>query len=232
MAKLRGYEVEVYEKRPDFRETDTYEGRSINLALSERGLSALDKVGLKEKVREGGLPMRSRLIHSLSGHLDEQPYDEVGGKCIYSIGRRFINEVLVNEGEKAGVRFLWNHKVESYSLRTGHISFLQLHQEKPKEVKDADLVVASDGAFSALRQCISGNPFFRHELNQHYIEHGYKELAILPKDGKHRIRNDVLHIWPRGEFMMIALPNLDGSFTVTLFMPFRGKRGSFFLLNF
>ncbi len=216
----RGVKVEVYERRPDMRAIDISAGRSINLAISHRGLKALDRVGLKEKVLEMVIPMPGRMIHDVEGNTNFQPYGK-NGQHINSVSRGGLNALLMTEAEKAGVKIHFNQRCLKMNLETGKASF---RDEKSGETQDviADHIYGTDGAFSEVRHAMMMTD--RFDYSQTYLKHGYKELSIPPaEDGGYRIEKNALHIWPRGGYMLIALPNLDGSFTVTLFLAFEGK---------
>ncbi|XP_076463715.1 kynurenine 3-monooxygenase-like [Babylonia areolata] len=214
----RGFTVELFEMRPDIRTQEVVKGRSINLALSVRGREALKRVGLEDRVIQKGIPMYSRMIHDRSGTLRQIPYGK-GQQNIMSVDRRLLNEVLLDAAEQySNVKTHFNHKVVRCDFQAGEIVFLHEGQEVKKTV---DLIVGADGAFSAVRQQMMKRPELLFDLQQHYIPHGYMELNIPPtQDGQFAMGVNHLHIWPRNDFMMIALPNLDKSYTTTLFMPF------------
>lgn len=228
MLAKRGYDVEVYERRPDFREAGYIGGRSINLALSERGWKAVEIAGIREKIEKVALPMPGRMMHGLDGSLTFQPYGEEG-QAIYSVSRGGLNIELVNiADEQEQVRFYFGQACRGVDPDSGSVQFEDLKTGARYEI-ESDLVFGTDGAFSAVRNSLQRLPRFNY--SQHYIEHGYKELSIPPnEDGSHRMHTNALHIWPRGQFMLIALPNFDGSFTCTLFLPFEGEE-SFGNLN-
>lgn len=213
----RGYRVSVFEGRPDMRKHSLNSGRSINLALSNRGWRSLREVGLEAEVKKMVIPMKGRMMHDESGNLTFQPYGKAG-QHINSISRSGLNVLLINAAEKEGVEFIFKHKCTYVNYKTSIITFdVDGHMDKLR----CDLIIGADGAYSAVRNAIYRTNRFNY--SQLFIEHGYKELAILPtEEGKHRLETNALHIWPRGRFMLIALPNLDGSFTVTLFLPFEG----------
>jgi len=217
----RGYNVSVYERRPDMRERATDAGRSINLALSQRGIRALHEVGLADTLRQNAIAMHGRMMHDIRGQLSYQPYGKEG-QYINSISRSGLNKVLMTEAEKLGVKFYFEHRCTSVDLQTTTLH-LQLSQKgtTSQVSKKFDVIIGSDGAFSAVRSAMQVTD--RFDYSQHYIEHGYKELHI-PSDtnGGFRLEKNALHIWPRESFMMIALPNPDGTFTCTLFLPFEG----------
>ncbi len=210
----RGHEVKIYERRPDARLNQLDGGRSINLALSDRGLQALAKVGLDEKVlKEMAIPMYRRVMHDQAGNLSYQPYGQEG-QAINSVSRAGLNMLLMGEAEKHGVKIKFEAPCQGIDLDTATAQF---GDEKTK----ADLLFGADGAFSAVRGAMMKTDRFSY--SQQYIEHGYKELEIPPaKNGEFLMEKEALHIWPRGNYMLIALPNPDGSFTCTLFFPHEG----------
>lgn len=212
----RGHKVNVYERRPDMRLAGYVGGRSINLALSHRGWKALKKIGLDKAVEQIAIPMRGRMIHDLSGATSLLPYGKEG-QAIYSVSRGELNRMMVVEAEKfADVKFHFDCKCSSMDFEKNTIVF-----ENGESIK-ADLIFGADGAYSQVRYEMQKTPNFN--LSQQHEEYGYKELHIPPgANGGHKIDKHALHIWPRKSFMMIALPNLDGSFTVTLFAPFNGE---------
>ncbi|RZC37274.1 kynurenine 3-monooxygenase, partial [Asbolus verrucosus] len=213
----RGYSVTVFEYRNDIRLDKFVHGRSINLALSNRGRSALSAVQLENLILKSAIPMKGRLLHSIKGETKNIPYDNRSNQCIYSVGRNYLNGVLLTEMEKyPNVKICFNHKLIRVNFEEEVITILDLKTQEAKTCY-ADLIVGADGAFSTLRRFMQQTPLF--EFNQTYIKHGYLELTIPAERGNKMVPNH-LHIWPREEFMMIALPNEDSSWTVTLFMPF------------
>ncbi len=214
----RGYKVSVYERRPDMRSHIMGAGRSINLALSNRGIRALEEVGLAKQLKENAMPMHGRMMHDVSGNLTFQAYGKQG-QFINSISRTGLNMVLMEEAEKHGVDFHFDHRCLEINLDKTEISFQ--HYGGVKHVP-SDLIVGADGAFSAVRGSLQISD--RFDYSQHYIEHGYKELRIPPgPNGEFLMEKKALHIWPRESFMLIALPNPDATFTCTLFFPFEGE---------
>jgi len=213
----RGFDVRVFERRPDLRRTAGSAGRSINLALSTRGLTALRGVGLDQAALEISLPMRERMMHGADGTITRQPYS-ARGECIYSISRRGLNELLLNRAEShENVSFHFEHACRGGDLAQSRVDFRQAGGDGVSH--SADLVVGADGAFSALRAQMMRTD--RFEYAQSYLSYGYKELTMPPTaDGGFALDPGALHIWPRHEFMMIALPNPDCTFTCTLFLPF------------
>ncbi|XP_057365816.1 kynurenine 3-monooxygenase-like [Daphnia carinata] len=217
MAK-RGHHVELYELRDDIRLMEHVPGRSINLAMSIRGRSGLKEVGLEDEIiKNHGLPMESRMIHRVDGSTYQIPYGKKG-QCIYSVGRRFVNEVLLNAAEKLpNVHFNFAHKMVDSDLDKGTMTFKNLNNGEIVET-NADLILGTDGAYSAVRKQFMKRARFNY--SQEYIPCYYLELCIPPTaSGNFAMNPKCLHIWPRGSFMMIALPNQDASWTVTLFMP-------------
>ncbi|MFB4310049.1 FAD-dependent oxidoreductase [Actinomadura sp. GTD37] len=204
----RGVPVTVYERRPDPRAAGAERGRSINLAVSARGLAALERVGLRERALGHALPMHGRMVHPLPGARNFQPYSADGGRAINSIGRAELNRSLLDAAEATpGVTLRFSQRVAGVDTEAGAV-LLEGAAAEP-----ADVVLAGDGAYSAVRRSLG----FDHDAD--FLEHGYKELTVPPRDGEFALDPDALHIWPRGTSMMIALPNLDRSFTCTLFWP-------------
>lgn len=216
-----GCEVDVYEGRGDPRARGIVGGRSINLAISTRGLYALSEVGLEQEILSIATPMRGRMIHGPRGELTYQPYGTKSTHAINSVSRGALNLKLIEAAARCeGVRLLFDRKCNGVDLETGRVHFVDGRGESA--TSGDGLVIGADGAFSAVRA--SMQRLDRFSYSQHYLEHGYKELSIPPAaDGSHRMEKNALHIWPRRSFMMIALPNIDGSFTCTLFLPFAGE---------
>ncbi len=216
----RGYRVDLYERRPDMRAAGYVGGRSINLAMSERGWAAIDKAGIREKIEKVAIAMPGRMMHAENGELSYQAYGKAN-EAIYSVSRGGLNlELLHIAAGFPNVHFHFEHRCADLDLLEPRITFEDTRTGEHKTV-DAPLIFGADGAFSAVRLALQRTD--RFDFAQQYIEHGYKELSIPPTpDGRHRIDPNALHIWPRGNFMLIALPNADGSFTCTLFLPFEG----------
>ncbi|MBL7916014.1 MAG: FAD-dependent monooxygenase [Bacteroidia bacterium] len=215
-----GYKVEIFERRPDMRKDKISAGRSINLALSERGWRGLNGVGLSDAVRKVAIPMAGRMIHHQDGNINYQAYGKEG-QAIYSVSRGGLNCVLMDESEKSGATIHYNERCTHVDLDKNIASFENIVTGR-KQTLTADLIISSDGAYSAGRLSLLFTDRFNY--SQSYLEHGYKELTIPPAaDGTHQLDKNALHIWPRGGYMLIALPNMDGSFTCTLFFPFEGS---------
>ena len=221
-----GYKVQIFEKRPDIRKAEIAAGKSINLALSARGWKAFETVGVADEIRKIAIPMNGRTMHDLEGNLTYQPYGKEG-EAIYSVSRGGINAKMMDIAEKSGnVSISCNQLCTDVDLDNGIVYFQHTETKQKLEIQ-ADLVFAADGAFSAVRyNGMQQTNRFNYE--QRYIEDGYREI-LLPanEDGTYKLDKNSLHIWPRGRFMLIALPNEDGSFTCTLFMPFENNESSF-----
>ncbi|MBR9914779.1 MAG: FAD-dependent monooxygenase [Algicola sp.] len=215
----RGYNVTVYEMRPDLRKTDISAGRSINLAFSDRGNKAMKLVGIEHKVKDLCIPMNGRMIHDKEGHTFMSNYSGREHEYINSISRGELNGLLLTEAEKHdNVTIHFNKKCKSVDFENTTARF-QDYVTKDEFIEDADVIIATDGAGSALRKSYYLKKKFLFSFSQNYLTHGYKELSILPaENGGYKTYKNALHIWPRKDFMLIALPNLDGSFTVTLFL--------------
>ncbi len=217
----RGYSVTVMEMRPDLRRTDISAGRSINLAFSDRGNKAIKMVGLETEVKKLCIPMHGRMLHDKNGNTFLSNYSGRTHEYINSISRQDLNALLLNEAEKhKNVTIHFNQKCTSVDFENT-IAHFEDYTTKAKTSKSATCIIATDGAGSALRKSYYLERKFLFSFSQDYLTHGYKELCILPtKNGDYKTYKNALHIWPRGDFMIIALPNLDGSFTVTLFLSY------------
>jgi kynurenine 3-monooxygenase len=223
--KRAGHTVHVYDRSPDIRKIQ-FSGRSINLAMSNRGWKALDGVGVGDAVREIAIPMDKRAIH-LVDKLNFQNYG-LEGECIYSISRGTLNRKMIDLAEEAGAEFFFEHKIWDVTLDDATLHIGETERGAWEE-KKYDMVFGADGAFSRIRHRMQRQSMFNY--SQEFLNMGYKELNIPANpDATHKLDKNSFHIWPRGEYMLIALPNLDGSFTCTLFMPFEGEN-SFSLLK-
>lgn len=219
LLRKKGYEVVIYERRPDMRNADISAGRSINLAISHRGWKTLEMLDAKEQIERLAIPMPGRFLHQSDGTSTFQSYGK-NGEAIYSVSRGELNKTLMNIAEATGVRIHFNRKCINVNV-LNNLIHLQDENGQYETVK-CDLLFGADGAFSSLRTSMS----FMDRVNfeQMYIEHGYKELSIPPgANNTWLIDKNALHIWPRKNYMMIALPNTDGNFTCTLFFPFEGN---------
>ena len=230
----RGYDVDLYERRADPREGNIIGGRSINLALSTRGIHALEQLGVADEVLQHAIPMRGRMIHDKPGNLHFAPYDVDPNKHINSIGRAALNTAVIEAAQRyPNVRVHFSHRCTDVDLDSGTAELVDSSVEAGVSPADpvrqvievsADAIIGVDGAFSAVRQSMH-KKLADFEYDESYLAHGYKELTIPPAlDGSWRMEKEALHIWPRKSFMMIALPNPDGSFTCTLFWEFEGPR--------
>ncbi len=221
MLGQKGYRVELYEKRPDPRTGQGGPGRSINLALSTRGLHALERAGIAADILKSAIAMPGRMIHGLDSSLTYQPYSKNPDEYINSVSRAQLNIDLINAAEKQeNVTLHFNQRCIDADLDAPAADFVDGDTGETHRVA-GDLLIGADGAFSAVRGRMQRTDLF--DYRQDYLEHGYKELTIPPsEDGGFRIEKNALHIWPRRSYMMIALPNADGSFTCTLFWPLKG----------
>ncbi|WP_067438724.1 FAD-dependent oxidoreductase [Nocardioides jensenii] len=209
----RGHRVTLYERRDDPRATGAERGRSINLALSARGLSALAEVGLEDDVLAQGLPMHGRMVHAPDAAPQLQPYSADRDRAIHSVSRSRLNEILLDTAEAVpGVSIEFGHQLDGIDLDTGSLTFRTAEGALDRP---ATLVLGADGSYAASRRAVTFRPGF--DFSQDYLSHGYKELTVPALDGDFALDPGALHIWPQGSSMMIALPNLDRSFTCTLF---------------
>jgi kynurenine 3-monooxygenase len=216
MAK-RGFEVNLFERRSDMRKATAYQGRSINLALSTRGLHALEKIGLDKEILADAIPMYGRMMHSKTGELSYHPYGK-SGQAINSVSRGRLNLKLIElADELPNINIYFNSKCIDVDVNKATATF-ELEDGSLKTIT-SDRILGTDGAFAASRGKLQISERFNY--SQHYLHVGYKELEIpAGENGKFLMEKNALHIWPRGSFMMIALPNPSGDFTCTLFMPY------------
>ena len=217
----RGFAVRLYERRPDMRRVYISAGRSINLALSTRGIHALREAGVWHVVEPIIISMRGRMMHSVAGELTFMPYGKDETEVINSISRADLNIALMNAAEQSGATLHFNERCTGFDLRSGAVELR--NEETGAETSIAsDVVIGADGAASAIRSEMLKLP--RFNFSQQYLDYGYKELTIpVGLSGNHVMETHALHIWPRGTFMLIALPNIDGSFGCILFLPFEGE---------
>jgi kynurenine 3-monooxygenase len=216
----RGFSVEIYERRPDMRRVRTSAGRSINLALSTRGIHALQQAGLWEKMRGITIPMKGRMMHSIAGELTFQPYGKNEAEVIHSISRAELNIALMNAAEEQGATIHFHQRCIGCNFKTGEI---RVRNEDTNEEtnRNTEVLIGCDGAASVLRAEMLKHSHFN--FSQQYLDYGYKELTIpAGVNEKPLLEPHALHIWPRGNHMLIALPNIDGTFACILFLPFEG----------
>ena len=224
----RGYQVQLVEKRPDLRDVTQDAGRSINLSLSDRGLKALRLAGVEEQALELCIPMYGRMIHDQKGNTFMSNYSGRDGEYINSISRPGLNMLLLDKAEEMpNVELIFNKGCTAIDLEKGTATFTD-YNTKQESTFVGDLVLATDGAGSVVRKAMFNKRELLFSFSQQWLTHGYKEITIpATKDGGYRTEKGALHIWPRGEDMLIALPNLDGSFTVTLFAPYANTKYCF-----
>jgi kynurenine 3-monooxygenase len=217
----RGYKVKVYERRADMRKEKIIAGRSINLALSDRGIKALEEVGIMEEIKKIAIPMHGRYIHNTDGSTAYQAYGNEG-QFINSVSRGELNKMLMDLAEKSGAEIFFNQKCDKINWKENTITFQDAANFQLSTL-NFQLSFGSDGAYSAAR-LTHQLQHDRFQYQQYYIDFGYKELTIpAGSNGEFMMEKNALHIWPRGNYMLIALPNIDGSFTCTLFFPFEGE---------
>jgi kynurenine 3-monooxygenase len=214
-----GYQVGLYEGRPDSRVINIYQGKSINIALSDRGWHSLAQIGISSDARKRAIPMYHRAIHGIDGKLSALPYGKEGD-AIWSVSRGGINEQLLDVAEREpSVETNFEHRLVDVDFETSSAVF-QVHGER-KVTVEADYLFGADGAHSKVRRLAHDVPRFSY--SQTYMPQSYIELNIPANpDGSHRLEKNALHIWPRRDFMLIALPNPDGTFTCTLFLNYSG----------
>jgi len=216
----RGYAVKVYERMPDMRKQKIAAGRSINLALSDRGIKALEEVGIMDEIKKIAIPMHGRFMHNVDGSTAFQAYGKEG-QFINSVSRGDLNKKLMDLAEQHGVEIFFQQRCDHVDWKKQEVTF-QNAASLQLSTTNYQLLFGADGAFSAAR-LTHHLQHDRFQYQQHYIDYGYKELHIPPgPNGEFLMEQNALHIWPRGNYMLIALPNMDGSFTCTLFFPFEG----------
>ena len=217
----KGYQVDLYERKPDLRQAYKEYGRSINLALSDRGWKALNGIGIGEDIRKVAIPMYGRMVHDLQGKINFQPYGKEG-QAIYSVSRGGLNIALLDLVEKeANINLHFSQQCQRVDLQTNEVHLCN-SKTGEESVIQTERLFGVDGAYSMVRYALQKTE--RFEYSQSYLNYGYKELTIAPGPyGRWMLEKEALHIWPRGNYMMIALPNLNGSFTCTLFFPYEGE---------
>ncbi|GAA4317885.1 NAD(P)/FAD-dependent oxidoreductase [Pontixanthobacter gangjinensis] len=217
--RKQGHKVSVFDRRPDVRKVQ-FSGRSINLAMSNRGWKALREAGIEEEIRKLALPLDKRAMHVEGQPVYFQKYGDEG-EAIYSISRGVLNRKMIDLAEAAGAQFRFEEKIWDVDMREAKL-YTGDSEKGPWKEYQFDLIFGADGAFSRVRHKMQRQSRFNY--SQHFIDVGYKELTIpANEDGTHKLDNSSFHIWPRGNFMLIAMPNLNGTFTCTLFMPFEGE---------
>lgn len=222
----KGYNVEVFESRPDLRNTNINVGKSINLALANRGIKPLNDLGLMADIEKMLITMRGRMVHIDSEQASLQLYGQNENEVIYSISRGELNGYLITQAEKTGLaKFHFNHRVTAIDFSSQQLHLTINSEDDAYSIEHHfNLIFGSDGAHSSVRKAIleQSGALANYQNDEQLLNHSYKELTIKAStEGTHKIEKNALHIWPRGNFMVIALPNLDGSFTVTLFLPIK-----------
>lgn len=219
--KERGIPVEIYERRPDMRRVRISAGRSINLALSTRGIHALREAGVWSAIERILIPMKGRMMHSITGDLTFQPYGKDNTEVINSVSRAELNTALMNAAEARGVTIHFNQRCTGFDLKTGAVHLRNEESGEDSNI-ESEITIGTDGATSAIRTELLKAP--RFNFSQQYLDYGYKELTIpAGANRKHVLETHALHIWPRGSYMLIALPNIDGTFGCILFLSFEGE---------
>jgi kynurenine 3-monooxygenase len=224
----RGYQITLVEKRPDLRKQHQDAGRSINLALSDRGLKGLRLAGVEKAASNLCIPMHGRMIHDIEGNTFLSKYSGRKNEYINSISRPGLNMLLLDEAEKMpNVKIIFNKGCKSVDLENASATFKDYNTNQ-EVVYTGDVILGTDGAGSSVRKAMFNHRKFLFSFSQEWLTHGYKEITIpAAENGGYRTEKGALHIWPRGEDMLIALPNLDGSFTVTLFLPYSNSEYCF-----
>jgi kynurenine 3-monooxygenase len=218
----RGFQVELYERRPDMRKAGFSGGRSINLAISTRGIYALSQAGVWEQMRRIVTPMRGRMMHSVQGELTFQPYGKDESEVIHSVSRAELSMALMSAAEERGVTIRFNQRCTGMDFTSGVVRFCD-EETRADRLVAAGTVIAADGSASAIRSDMIKHGWFNY--SQEYLDYGYKELTIpAGPGGAHLMETHALHIWPRGSHMLIALPNIDGTFACILFLAFADPR--------
>jgi kynurenine 3-monooxygenase len=218
-----GFEIEIYDRRPDIRKDNGQQGRSINMTLATRGQRALEEVGLLDAVMAITIPLKGRMIHDLDGTRTFQAYGKDGSEAIHSIKRDQLNIILMNAAEALpNVKLFFNKRCSTLDKQNSIIYLQDEHTKEIEQVK-ADIIVGADGAFSTVRQQMHRG--VRAHYKQDFLDWGFKDLRMPAAiDNSNQLEDDALHIWPRGDHMLLAMPNADGSFTCTCILPFEGEQ--------
>lgn len=221
LLSKRGMSVTVFDKRPDMRRVDISAGKSINLALAERGIAGLELAGVYERIKPQLVPMRGRMLHHEDGSLEYLPYGWRPAEHSYSVSRGALNKVLLTAAEQQGVQFVFGVSCQDIDFARKSLTF---GESDRRLTVPYQRLVGADGSGSAIRAAVASATHGQDHTQM--LDHGYKELSIpAGEGGRYQIEREALHIWPRGGFMLIALPNSDGSFTVTLFLQNQGEAG-------
>ena len=230
MLGRRGHRVTVFEKRPDMRTVEISAGRSINLALARRGIDPLKQAGLFADVKNLLIPMRGRMLHDIDGQLEFSPYGQREDEVIYSVSRGELNKLMMTSAQHScQVDLQFEQACEAIDLEQ-RTCLVQNTKDKTSRTVEFDVVIGADGAGSVVRDSVLAKTGGQEDVD--FLEHQYKELCIpAGKGGQFQMEKEALHIWPRGGYMLIALPNLDGSYTVTLFLSANGDPGFQHLQN-
>ncbi len=221
----RNFDVHVFERRRDLRKTNSREGRSINLTMGIRALRALQEAGIDKSIRKISIPLYRRVMHSEDGTLSRQPYG-IGKQAIYSVCRFKLNRMLINIAEKLpNIQLNFQQECIDVDLNANEILLKNTVKQKEHSVK-GNLIIGGDGAYSSVRSVLQKTSMFNY--SQHYIDYGYKELSISSgRNNAYLLDKHGFHIWARGSYMLVASPDLQGTFTATIFLPFKGGKGSF-----
>ncbi|MGV8958830.1 MAG: FAD-dependent oxidoreductase [Stenotrophomonas sp.] len=222
LLSRQGWQITVYERRGDPRIADYESGRSINLALAERGRNALRQAGVEDEVMAQAVMMRGRMVHPRTGDQELQRYGRDDSEVIWSVHRRDLNTTLLQLAEQAGAKIHFHRRLHTVDFDAGYARFIDDRDDQPHDLHFKNPLIGADGAGSALRAAMNR----KSPLGEHteFLDHSYKELQIPPSaDGGFQIEPHALHIWPRGRYMCIALPNDEGTFTVTVFLPNEGE---------
>ena len=218
----RGFKVALYERRGDIRKGKIEAGRSINLVITSRGLLAMERVGLRQSALDIAIPLEGRMLHDQKGQTSFVPYGHKEGEVINAVSRGLLNKLLLEEaGKHENITLHFHKRCTAYDLKSKTVRLMDEQTGKEENI-NANVIIGTDGAFSAVRRAMLDSlPNFNYA--QDFLPYGYKEL-VIPGDGsgKHAMHGGALHIWPRGEYMLIGIPNIDGSFTCTLFFPYSG----------